>query len=74
MVSAFSNRIILPWSALRPDPNPIENREKFTIARRPPAKNVAELEGEIKSAWLNIQNKTFIRLWIVQINKTSNQI
>lgn len=73
MVSAFSNRIILPWSALRFDLNPIENREKFTITRRPAAENVAELEEGIKSAWLNIQNKTFIRYWIVQINK-SNQI
>jgi len=54
---------LLPWSALSPDLNPIENlwsilARKVYDQEKPEINNIAELRKRIKSAWAEISNET----------------
>lgn len=58
---------LLPWPALSPDLNPIEDlwsilERKVYGQGKPQIQNVHELKNRIESAWTDIPNETLNRL------------
>ncbi|CAK9818949.1 Transposable element Tc3 transposase [Anthophora quadrimaculata] len=58
---------LLPWPAISPDLNPIENlwsilARKVYDQEKPQIQNVRELKNRIESAWADIPNDTLNRL------------